>query len=407
MAFVCYRQFTINLMFRRTKQAKPLAATYIEGNEAKLIRGGREYFDLLEKMILSAKRSIYFQVYIFEEDDTGKRIADALIIASQRGVKVYLLVDGYASKNLSTNFIDNLTGAGINFRRFEPILKSKNFYFGRRLHLKVIVTDVSYGLVGGLNISDRYNDTTEAIAWLDWALFVRGEVADSLARVSLRRFKAGLRVAPIAIESTPFLLTGAEHDCPVRVRINDWVSRKREISLSYLEMFKTATSDIIIMSPYFLPGYEFRKRMRLASKRGVKIRVILAGISDIALSKYAERFLYRWLLRNKIEIYEYQKTVVHGKIAVCDGKWMTVGSYNMNNLSAYASIELNLDVANEALAGDAGRRLLSMTETECQQITEEVYQHSTGWIERVLQRSAYNLLRMILFAFTFYFRQKE
>jgi len=82
---------------------------------------------------------------------------------------------------------------------------------------------------------------------------------------------------------------------------------------------------------------------------GVIIKVVQAGISDIALSKYAERYMYRWLLRNKVEIYEYQKTVLHGKIAVCDDQWMTVGSYNVNNLSAYASIELNLDVDNPHL----------------------------------------------------------
>jgi len=161
-------------MFRLAKRPKP-ASSYIHNNNVKLIEGGHSYFDLLEKMIVNAKHSIYFQVYIFDEDETGKRVAGALKQAALRNVKVYLLVDGYASKDLSKEFILDLKGAGVNVRMFEPLLKSGKFYFGRRLHHKVIVVDVFHCLVAGLNISDRYNDTSENRAWLDWALFAEVE----------------------------------------------------------------------------------------------------------------------------------------------------------------------------------------------------------------------------------------
>ena len=118
-------------MFKLAKRPKP-APSYTHNNDVKLIEGGRAYFDLLEKMILKAKHSIHFQVYIFDEDETGKRIANALKEAALRSVKVYLLVDGYASKNLSKEFIQELNDAGVNFRRFEPLLKSKKFYFGQQ-----------------------------------------------------------------------------------------------------------------------------------------------------------------------------------------------------------------------------------------------------------------------------------
>ncbi len=394
-------------MFKRAPKRKTAASSYSLHNTVKLVRGGQDYFDLLETMIIAAKYSIHVQVYIFDEDETGKRIASALTEAAVRGVKVYILVDGYASKNLSKDFIDNFLRVGISFRRFEPILKSKSFYFGRRLHHKVVVTDAIYCLVAGLNISDRYNDIAETKAWLDWALYAGGDVAATLAKVCIRRYKAMLPKMEVPINPTPLKISGGEKDCAVRVRINDWVSRKREITNSYLEMLQTATSHIIIMSPYFLPGELIRRRIREAVNRGVRIRVIQAGISDIGMSKYAERYLYRWLFKNKVEIFEYQKTVLHGKIAVCDGQWMTVGSYNLNNLSAYASIELNLDVNSPLFAKKVERRLQEVIETDCVQITEEDYNKRTNVLVHVLQKISYNLLRMALFLFTFYFKQRE
>ncbi len=393
-------------MFQRAT-LKGASAAYSSHNTIKLVQGGGEYFDLLERMISSARYSIHLQVYIYDEDDTGRRIATALLAAASRGVKVYVLVDGYASKNLSGEFIDMLLNAGINFRRFEPIFKSKKFYFGRRLHHKVVVTDVFHGLVGGLNISDRYNDTPASVAWLDWALYAEGTVAESLARVCIRRFKSRIPIRETSIDDTPLRISGVEKDSDVRVRINDWVDRKREITRSYLEMLKVATSHIVIMSPYFLPGEHMRRRIRQAAGRGVKIKVIQTGISDIVMSKYAERYLYRWLFRNKVEIFEYQKTVLHGKIAVCDSRWMTVGSYNVNNLSAYASIELNLNVDSVTFARKTEKRLEEIMQHECIQITEEAYNRGTHVVEHVLQKMAYYSLRMILFIFTFYFKQKE
>ncbi len=147
--------------------------------------------------------------------------------------------------------------------------------------------------------------------------------------------------------------------------------------------------------------------MKQAIRRGVTIKVIQAGTSDIAASKYAERHMYRWLLRNKVQIYEYQKTVLHGKIAVTDHQWMTVGSYNINNLSAYISIELNLDVDNPHFAREVDRCLDSIIKMDCRQITEETYRTGTSWVEHQLQTLAYTLSRLVLFLFTFYVRQKE
>ena len=144
-----------------------------------------------------------------------------------------------------------------------------------------------------------------------------------------------------------------------------------------------------------------------ATRRGVKVQVILAGISDVVIAKYAERFMYRWLLRNKVEVWEYQKRVLHAKLATYDDKWVTVGSYNLNNISAYASVELNLDIDDKGFAQDIGNRLNQIIESECIQITaEDFHKKQTLW-EHFLQRSAYDIFRIILFLFTFYFKQRD
>jgi cardiolipin synthase len=194
-------------------------------------------------------------------------------------------------------------------------------------------------------------------------------------------------------------------NCAVRVRRNDWVTRKNEISRSYLEMFNKANNEIIIMSSYFLPGRVFRKNLRMALRRGVKIKLILAGASDIWVSKQAERYMYRWLFRNGIEIYEYPHNILHGKIAVADAEWVTGGSYNVNNISAYASIELNLDIHNNSFAKHVRSTLKDIIHKECVQVTENDYNVAYNIFERFLQYLSYETVRLIFFLFTFYFRQ--
>ncbi len=367
--------------------------SYTFGNSVKLIRGGCEYFNILEELIVKARNTIHFQVYIFDDDETGRRIANALKTAALRGVKVYIMLDAYASKDLSSSFINDLTLTGIHFKWFAPLFKGKKFYLGRRLHHKVVVTDSYHSLVAGLNISDRYNDTEKGIAWLDWALFAEGPIAGVLASTCVRRYNARVH-ATLNDKPTPIGVEGLVNACAVRARANDWIGRKREITKTYLEIFRTSTKSITIMSPYFLPGSVFRKAIRQAASRGVKIKVILAGVSDISTSKYAERYLYRWLFKNNVQIFEYTRAVLHGKLAVSDTKFVTIGSYNLNNLSAYASVELNLDVADDRLAVSVEGCLTDIIQKDCKTITEEEYYRTTGWIAHVVQKIAYNLLRL-------------
>ena len=386
----------------------PVSSAYSTHNQVQLVRGGRDFFSILYRLLAAAEHSVHLQIYIFEDDETGTEVAAALMKAAQRGVNVYLLLDGYASQHLSDEFIAQLKASGIQFRWFEPVFRSRYFYFGRRLHHKLIVVDTVHSLVGGVNISNRYNDMPDKAAWLDWALYSYGEVSAELFNLCVETWnKSGWGKKKNQLIKTEASIHLHGDECLVRVRRNDWVRRKNQISRTYLEMFKKATSHITIMSSYFLPGRAFRRNMTLAARRGVKIKVIAAGISDISMVKHAERYLYRWLLKNKIELYEYQPNVLHGKLSTYDRKFVTVGSYNVNNISAYASIELNMDIQNTHFAEDVEQTLEEIMFNDCIRITEKEFEQYNTFLKRIWQRLCYEIIRLIFFLFTFYFKQRD
>ncbi len=385
-----------------------ISSAYSSHNQVQLVRGGHDYFEVLFRMVNEAQFSIHLQIYIFEDDETGKAVADALMKAAKRGVQVYLLLDGYASQHLPDEFIAELKRNAVQFRWFEPVFRSRYFYFGRRMHHKILVTDALHSLIGGVNISNRYNDLPGQKAWLDWALYSKGEVSAELYNLCVDVWnKSGWGKKKHQLLKTEASIYSHGEECLVRVRRNDWVRRKNQISRSYLEMFRKAESHITIMSSYFLPGRAFRRNMALAAKRGVKIKVIAAGTSDIALAKHAERYLYRRMLKLNIALYEYQPNVLHGKLSTYDGKFVTVGSYNVNNLSAYACMELNLDVQNKSFAEKVEKTLAEIMEQDCILITEKEFEKHNTLIKRIWQRICYEIIRLLFFIFTFYFRQRS
>lgn len=383
---------------------------YTTNNRVKFVHGGEEYFTLLHKLINTAEHTIHIQVYIFNHDETGTAIAESLVAAAKRGVNVYFLVDGYASQSLTTEMEHQFKEAGVNFSEFEPLFRSKSFYFGRRMHHKVVVVDGYSSLVGGLNFADRYNDVQGIPAWLDYAVHIEGEASDELQFLCCNmwnKYSVSCKAQPGMSGKERIGEIPSDEKCSVRVRRNDWVKGRNSIWKSYFDMFNHSSDSIIIMCSYFLPGLVFRARMEKAVRKGVKIKLITSGRSDVMIAKYAERFLYRWILRNKIELYEYDKNVLHAKIAVQDNKWMTIGSYNVNNISAYAAIELNLDIRNKPFVNAVEDELEKIIAEDCTQITEENFKRSINIFKQFLYRVSYEFIRVTLYVFTFYFKKEE
>jgi cardiolipin synthase A/B len=392
---------------RRTPR---LLTGYTYHNKVRLVHGGADYFSTLVQLIDQATNTIHLQTYIFDGDETGQLVSAALLRAAGRQIQIFILLDGYASQHLSPEIISKWKAAGIHFRWFWPLFKSRHFYLGRRMHHKVFVADATFGMAGGVNISDRYNDVGGQPAWLDRALLVEGQAALKL-HITCRDMwtKAYWNLDRSRKDDRFRRLPGVipEEECLVRVRRNDWVQGLNQISRSYVEMFRQAHSHVIVLSAYFMPGPILRKQMAQAAHRGVNIRIIVGAVSDVKISRLAEQYMYRWLFANQIEVYEFQGTVLHGKMAAYDGLWMTNGSYNVNRISAYASVELNMDVRNIAFAAQAEADLEEIIGEHCIRIDPKRYFQHLHWLRRLRQWVAYETVRIIFFLFTFYFKQEK
>lgn len=375
------------------------SAGILPGQSVQLIRGGSAFFQCMLELIRQAQHTIQLQTYILDDDETGLMITDALEAAAARGVRVFILADGYASRVLRQKTINSMRSAGIRFRFFEPLFMSRYFYFGRRLHHKLFVADGRAALVGGINITNRYNDMPGKPAWLDYALLVTGEPAMLTDRICTQLWNGE--------QQERHLVTGTGKDATVRVRRNDWVRHYNEISGTYIDMLLHARKNVTIACSYFLPGRVIRRLLRHAAARGVRIRIITAGPSDVMIAKHAERWMYDWLLRNGMELYEYQPSVLHAKAAVCDSRWFTLGSYNLNNISAYASIELNLDVHDEAAAAELEQELENVIVQHCKQVTASDMRSNRNPLTRLLRWLSYHFIRVIFRMMTFYFKRKS
>ncbi len=376
--------------------------TYTPHSDVKMVRGGKEYFSQIQNIASIAQQTLHLQTYIFDEDETGQEVAQALLAAARRGVNVYVMVDGYASQKLSDAFVKKLQAGGVNFRYFMPLLYSRYYYLGRRMHHKIIVADATTVMVGGVNISNRYNDMPDAPAWLDWAVIAKGPVAASINKLCERMWNKTV----FAAKCTPHIgSSNTVGSILVRMRRNDWVFRKTDITNTYLELFATSQHNVTIMTSYFWPPQRLLLKMEEAARRGVKIKLVLTGAADVPLAKYAERYLYNRLFRSSIEVFEYLPNVLHGKMGMCDGEWATVGSYNLNNISAFASIELNLDVKDKALVMKLNGAVEDIIAKDCTLVSKSGYDAYRNVLKKLLYYLSYRAIHTLFFLFTFYYKQ--
>lgn len=379
---------------------------YLPGNELAFVTGGEPYFTCLLQLINEARNQIHFQVYIFEEDETGKTVAAALKSARQRGVVVFLAVDSYGSKDLSPAFIKDLKESGIHFRFFSPL--PERFYalrLGRRLHSKVVVADQTVALVGGINIADKYKGNAEEAPWLDFAVAVKGPVSARLARISEQIYTEKYLIRPGIRRKKAVQPPNPGAAVLSRPVLNDWFRGKRQIGSGYRAAFRKAQHSITVVASYFLPSRSIRTALKKAARRGVQVKLLLPGISDVPMAKRAIRYLYQEMLEVNIQIYEWEATILHGKMAVVDNKWVTLGSYNLNHLSQYSSIEMNVEVLDTAFAASAQDYLETLL-AQSAFIGADVFRQKLGIKDKILDWAAYTLGRWTM-SFLFFLVRRE
>jgi cardiolipin synthase len=368
---------------------------YSSPNYVRLLRSGRDYFQQLETLLSSAKVEIHLQTYVFEADETGLRIIEALRQAAQRGVLVYVLLDTFGSPGIPPRVAEDLRNNGVQLQFFGRFFSKGKFHLGRRLHRKVTVIDGATALVGGINISNHYNHIGKRLPWLDYALEVQGTTARRLRRICRERWKNNKYRKTLKSVRLPALPDSGNESEAIAVGItqNDFLRRKSDIAIAYRQAIRHSKKEILLVGAYFLPGLRARRLLKKAISRGVEIHCIFAAASDVMLSVYAREFLYQWMLRNGLHIHEYTPSNVHGKLMLCDGHWMSIGSFDLNSLSTYSNIELNLELKNEHFIADVRRELMDVINNECKPVTSENYRLRTSSLRKLKCWCSYQIAK--------------
>lgn len=365
--------------------------------KVELVHSGEDYFIRLLQIISNAKSEIHIQTYTFEYDSTGLEIAKALKEAASRNVKVYLLLDAYGSVNLPNSFLNELILAGITMRFFSPLFSINNFYIGRRLHHKVVVADAEITLIGGINIGDEYHGSIMKEPWLDFAVQIESSSISKKLQLTCNNIYLKKRRDKIkSIQSNIYI----ENEASVKMLRNDWLKLQNEIHNAYINALKKADKEVIIVAGYFLPGRRLLNELKKTAKKGVRIKIILSGVSDMPIFMRATNYLYSSLLDQGIELVEWKKSVLHGKLMVVDREWSTIGSFNLNHLSSYGSIEMNAEIDSRQFSEKLFNHLMDVIE-QSEKITFETLKIRNGIYTRFKNWLAYRITRSVLIVATY------
>jgi cardiolipin synthase len=377
--------------------AGPLAV-FVPGNRVTLLRNGEAYFPALEAAFERARYEIYLETYIYQDDVTGRRIAEALKRAVRRGVAVHLLVDGYGSKDLPRSRLNDLGKGGVRTLVYRPRISPWTLRRERlrRMHRKIAVVDREIAFVGGINIIDDRESQGNLPPRYDFAVAVEGPLVDAI-RLAAQRLWSGvawrhLRKGTSRSRTPP--AAAVEGGMRAALLVRDNIRHRRDIEAAYLRAINQAKTEIILANAYFLPGFDFRHALIDAARRGVRVVLLLQGRVEYLLQYFASRALYGHFLDAGIEIYEYRTGFLHAKVAVIDGHWSTVGSSNLDPFSLLLSHEANVVVDDEEFGSILTLSLKRTMESEGRRILRDRWKEQPV-VLRFLSWLAYGLLRWL------------
>ncbi len=367
----------------------------VDGHKLTLAISGHDRLALLLDTIETAQDSLRLFFYIFGNDATAARVRAALINARQRGVRVWLIVDGFGSAAWTDEVFKPLTEAGVHFSRFNP-------RWGRRYllrnHQKIVVADDERALIGGSNVLDQYfADDPGGASWHDLLLRVEGPASKRLARYfdSLRRWTLSPR--PTLRMLLHMLSRRSDKSGPVRWLFNGPFSRLSPLTRSLRQDIGTV-ERLDMIQAYFAPNWGMLRRLANVERRGGDMRLISAARTDNVATVSAARHCYRRLLRNRIRIFEYLPQMLHMKLIVADNA-VYVGSANFDMRSLYINGEVMLRIEDEGFAGQM-RALVDAHVPYCDEISREKHRARSNWLTRMRWLLAYFVVSTVDFTVT-------
>jgi len=332
------------------------------------------------------------QTYIFEIDQIGSKVKKELILAAKRGVEVCVLVDSIGSRNLTEEAEQEFREAGVYFCRFNSIQVKWLYRWGRRLHHKILLIDYTEAIVGGINVLYACIPGSN-IPQLDFAIYLKGPATVELAQYCQQIFKKScVSSLPIRrIEDYAHVTSGHE----LGISINDWINGRSFITKQYARMTTEAVEQITIINSYFFPRRKFMKQLTAAAARGVRVRLILPKYSDWPSYILASEYLYEYFLKRGVEIYQWNKSVLHGKLATIDNSWSTIGSFNLNYTSYQQNLEMNVDIYSPAFTNYLNQEIEGIIAEGCEKVDIQTFHEKVSFKIRLARLGFYLILSII------------
>lgn len=376
--------------------------TWSAGNRIDLLENGEEYYPRVFEAISKARREVVIETFILFDDPVGRQLHAVLLDVARRGVQVDLTVDGYGSPDLSEEFIGALTDAGVRLHVYDPRprLLGLRYNLVRRMHRKIVVIDGELAFIGGINFSEDHLLSSGPESKQDYAVQIQGPVVQQLHGF-VHEVLAPVRSALLGwvrhgfrrqakVQPPPPLPTAGTAHAALVTRDNE--RHPNDIERCYRMAIRTAKREVVIANAYFFPGYRLLRELRRAARRGVEVHLILQGEPDMAIVRIGARMLYHSLVKDGVHVHEYCRRPLHGKVAVVDGQWATVGSSNLDPLSLSLNLEANLLIRDQGFAAELRQRLQRLIDNECREMSREALPKRTMW-RYLTSALAFHLLR--------------
>jgi cardiolipin synthase len=325
------------------------------GNDVKLLINGEEKFPDVMRVLSQAKHNIHMEYYIYEDDYIGNCIKDILIQKAREGVEVRFIYDDFGSRLIRKKLVKELKDAGVEafpFNRVKLLFLANRINY--RNHRKIIIVDGKCGFIGGINIADRYiNDKkeTDKQYWRDTHIRINGPGILFLQHIFLCdwNFCSGQKIQPGLkyFNTTPLHRSNTS----IQIAASGPDSPSSTIKLSFLKAINLAQREILLTTPYFIPGDVIMDAFKISAMGGVKVKILVPGISDLQLTNAAAWSYYGELLTAGVEIYTYNRGFIHAKTMVIDNHISFVGTANMDLRSFDLNFEVNAIVYDADFAG--------------------------------------------------------
>lgn len=355
-------------------------------NSVELFRGGREFFEALFDAIRVAEKTILLEYYIIHDDRIGADLARELGAAVRRGVTVRLIYDYIGCLDTPSSYFKALAKNGVKLLAFNvPSFRRGMYWFDKRDHRKMTIIDGTLAFLGGLNIGDQYAGCVSGRQnFRDLGFSIRGEAVCELEAIFHTTWN-GEEYGNMPVASAkPRRIGGKAGDAAVNIISGGPRQRRSYIREAFQVNIAAAAEEILIATPYFVPGPRIIRSLLRAVRRGVRVRLLLPARSDVPFVLLLGRSSYATLLRGGVEIFELEREILHAKVMLIDAERTIIGSANLDQRSFHRNFEINCLVDNVQFGGQI--RALLLEEIDGSSPVELHVHERRGVLIRIMER---------------------